>query len=173
MSFQYENKTLSRMWFGHVSHEISALRSSSFLLASSRSSSSCLNFSSKASRPPAVKGHMSKVFEVQCISYRVSNYKMYLLYALVCKVCAFHKLFSYIIMKIRHETNWWSWFWVFKADQKWKKFKIPKKIFFFQFFWKFFFSHFLFFWQFSVHKSNQIFETSSFLKIWHTKLSKK
>ena len=30
---------------------------------------------------------------------------MCLLYALVCKGCAFHILFMYIIMKIRHETN--------------------------------------------------------------------
>ena len=46
------------------------------------------------------------------IWYRVSNYRVGLLYALVCKGHAFHRLFSYIIMKLRHETNCWSWFWV-------------------------------------------------------------
>ena len=78
--------------------------------------------------------------------YRVSNYRLCLLYALVCKGCAFHKLFSYIIMKLRHETNCWSWFWVYNSNQKWK---ILKMIFFFQFFFvKKFFQVFQFFWIF-------------------------
>ena len=68
-------------------------------------------------------------------TYRVYNYRMCLLYALVCKGCAFHILFSYIIMKLRHETNCWSWFWVYNSNQKWKILKIRKKNFFFHFFW--------------------------------------
>ena len=66
--------------------------------------------------------------------YRVSNYRVCLLYALVCKGCAYHILFSHIIIKIRHETNCWSWFWVYKSDQKWKILKNTKKNFFCCFF---------------------------------------
>ena len=79
-----------------------------------------------------------------------SNCRLCLLYALVCKGCAFHKLFSYIIMKLRHETNCWSWFWVYNSNQKWK---ILKMIFFSIFFCKKIFSgfsNFLNFWQFNV-----------------------
>ena len=47
-------------------------------------------------------------------------------YALVCKEYACHILFSYIIMKLRHETNCWSLFWVYKFNQKWKNLKIQK-----------------------------------------------
>ena len=60
---------------------------------------------------------------------------MCLLYALVCKGCVYHILFSHIIIKIRHETNCWSWFWVYKSDQKWKILKNTKKNFLL-FFWK-------------------------------------
>ena len=51
----------------------------------------------------------------------------------MCKGHACHILFSYIIMKSRHETNCWSWFWVYKFDQKWKILKIQKKFFFLYF----------------------------------------
>ena len=85
-------------------------------------------------------------------------------YALVCKEYACHILFSYIIMKLRHETNCWSLFWVYKFNQKWKNLKIQKKFFFSIFLKKFYFCLFLIFWQHCVHKSNQIFETSPFLK---------
>ena len=53
-------------------------------------------------------------------TYRVSNYRVCLLYALVCKGCAMciSHTFLHVIMKIRHETNCWSWFWVYKSDQK-------------------------------------------------------
>ena len=64
-------------------------------------------------------------------TYRVSNHRLDFSYALVCKGHACHILFSYIIMKSRHETNCWSWFWVYKFDQKWKILKIQKKFFFF------------------------------------------
>ena len=63
-------------------------------------------------------------------TYRVSNYRVGLLYALVCKGHTCHILFSYIIMKYRHETNCWSWFWVYKPDQKWKILNIQKNYFF-------------------------------------------
>ena len=73
--------------------------------------------------------------------YRVSNYRVGLLYALLCKGHACHILFSNIILKFRHETNCWSWFWVYKFDQKWKILKIQKKKkFFFQYFFEKFFS---------------------------------
>ena len=52
------------------------------------------------------------------INYRVSNYRVDLLYALVCKGHACHILFSHIITKLRHETNCLSWFWVYKSNQK-------------------------------------------------------
>ena len=78
-------------------------------------------------------------------TYRVSNYRVCLLYALVCKGCAYHILFSHIIMKIRHETNCWSWFWVYKSDQKRKNTKNTKKIFFLHIFEKNFFCFFLIF----------------------------
>ena len=79
-------------------------------------------------------------------SYRVTNYRVCLLYALVCKGCAYHILFSHIIMKIRHETNCWSWFWVYKSDQKRKNLKNTKKNFFFAFFLKKNFKVFSIFW---------------------------
>ena len=83
---------------------------------------------------------------------------------MVCKEYACHILFSYIIMKLRYETNCWSLFWVYKFNQKWKNLKIQKKKIFFNFFSIFYFCLFLIFWQHCVHKSNQIFETSPFLK---------
>jgi len=85
-------------------------------------------------------------------------------YALVCKGHACYRLFSYIIIKLRHGTNCWSWFWVYNSNQKWKILKIRKKIFFSFFFWKKFFSLFLIFGQLTVCKSNKIFKTSPFLK---------
>ena len=110
-------------------------------------------------------------------TYRVSNYRVSLLYALVCKGCAYHILFSLIIMKLRHETNCLSWFWVYKSNQKWKILKIQKKNFFCYFFENYalvckgYACHILFsyiimklihetnFWSwFWVYKSNQIWK---------------
>ena len=105
-------------------------------------------------------------------TYRVSNYRLGLLYALVCKGHACHILFSNIILKFRHETNCWSWFWVYKFDQKWKILKIQKKIFFFNIFLKIFF-HFLKF--FGSLVCLILWKRANFkYLIWfkHTKLSK-
>ena len=92
-------------------------------------------------------------------------------YALVCKGHACYRLFSYIIIKLRHGTNCWSWFWVYNSNQKWKILKIRKKknsVFF----WKIFFLLFWFLDSFQCINQTKYLKLAHFLKIRNIKLSK-